>query len=421
MKKMLTAKFVEAVQPTTKRQEFTDTISPNLILVVQPTGTKSWAWRGMLGGKFKKLTLGNYPSHDLQAARAWANDITTHRDIGIDIQQQRKDEEEAARKEREQNTRTCDWLFDLYMEEEGSKRQSAAEKRRIYNHDIKPAIGHRLADEIEHDDLAKLLRDKAKTAPTQSNAMQSLIRRWFRWSVTIGRDISGMTKDPAADLVKLKTPAKRKRFLNDYEIGLFFRASAASSSRMIEPLMLILHTGVRRAEAFEAPWDEFDLHKGSWIIPEERAKNGMELVVPLPAEMVTMLKERQKITGNHRLVWPSYMSGDEENVAMSGFSKIVADLHSRMEKFAKADGRKVAKWSIHDLRRTVSSGMNALHDAADLPRIPAHIVERVLNHKIGGVAGVYNRYEYFAEKKAALRIWADHLRQIKRLSEKASA
>ena len=37
------------------------------------------------------------------------------------------------------------------------------------------------------------------------------------------------------------------------------------------------------------------------------------------------------------------------------------------------------------------------------------VVERVLGHRIGGVKGVYNRYRYIDEKRAALQLWAKEL------------
>jgi hypothetical protein len=44
--------------------------------------------------------------------------------------------------------------------------------------------------------------------------------------------------------------------------------------------------------------------------------------------------------------------------------------------------------------------------------IAPHIIEAVLNHVSGaraGVAGIYNRALYSAEKKAALERWAVHI------------
>jgi integrase len=65
-------------------------------------------------------------------------------------------------------------------------------------------------------------------------------------------------------------------------------------------------------------------------------------------------------------------------------------------------------WTLHDLRRTCASGMARLN-------IAPHIVEAVLNHKSGtikGVAAVYNRYSYAAEKRQALDAWARRVNEI---------
>jgi len=60
------------------------------------------------------------------------------------------------------------------------------------------------------------------------------------------------------------------------------------------------------------------------------------------------------------------------------------------------------------LRGTVATSLAGLG-------VPPHIIEAILNHKSGtvsGVAGIYNRHDYAAEKRAALQLWADHVAQI---------
>jgi hypothetical protein len=42
-------------------------------------------------------------------------------------------------------------------------------------------------------------------------------------------------------------------------------------------------------------------------------------------------------------------------------------------------------------------------------KIPSHIGERCLNHKIRGVEGVYDRYDYFEERKEALEKISEQL------------
>jgi integrase len=66
---------------------------------------------------------------------------------------------------------------------------------------------------------------------------------------------------------------------------------------------------------------------------------------------------------------------------------------------------KIPAWRLHDLRRTAATGMAELG-------IPPHIIEALLNHVSGaraGVAGIYNRALYSAEKKAGLERWATHI------------
>jgi hypothetical protein len=65
-------------------------------------------------------------------------------------------------------------------------------------------------------------------------------------------------------------------------------------------------------------------------------------------------------------------------------------------------------WTLHDIRRTVSTGMAK-------SGVPPHVTERVLNHKtcsLGGVAGVYNRFGYLPEMRAALDVWSGHILRI---------
>jgi hypothetical protein len=65
----------------------------------------------------------------------------------------------------------------------------------------------------------------------------------------------------------------------------------------------------------------------------------------------------------------------------------------------------MAPWRLHDVRRTVATGMASLG-------VQPHVVEAVLNHISGhkaGVAGIYNRAQYLPERRQALDLWANHV------------
>ena len=68
----------------------------------------------------------------------------------------------------------------------------------------------------------------------------------------------------------------------------------------------------------------------------------------------------------------------------------------------------VAGWRLHDLRRTIVSGMARLG-------IPPHVADKILNHQAGtisGVAAVYQRHDFLAERKEALDRWGTDVAQI---------
>ena len=62
-------------------------------------------------------------------------------------------------------------------------------------------------------------------------------------------------------------------------------------------------------------------------------------------------------------------------------------------------------WNVHDLRRTVATGLQRLG-------VRLEVTEAVLNHisgSRGGIAGVYQRHDWATEKRAALDSWGDHV------------
>jgi integrase len=69
-------------------------------------------------------------------------------------------------------------------------------------------------------------------------------------------------------------------------------------------------------------------------------------------------------------------------------------------------GQDIPAFTIHDLRRTAST---LLHESG----WPSDVVEKALNHTIGGVRGVYNRAEYEAQRREMLQFWADYIDELR--------
>jgi integrase len=89
------------------------------------------------------------------------------------------------------------------------------------------------------------------------------------------------------------------------------------------------------------------------------------------------------------------------------------DGRTRFQGYSKAKARLnrlsgVSDWTLHDLRRTVVSGMARLG-------VAPHVADKILNHQSGtisGVAAVYQRHEFLVERKQALKLWGEHVQAL---------
>jgi integrase len=171
-------------------------------------------------------------------------------------------------------------------------------------------------------------------------------------------------------------------------------------------LRFILLTATRRDEASAMQWAE--LEGDLWTIPAARYKTNIDFELPLSHAALGMLATLPKIE-KQGLVFTT--SG---NTRMGGFSKFKARFDARMldELRCAAEQRgdepakvTLARWTIHDLRRTARSLMTQ----AGVP--PDH-AERALGHVIGGVRGVYDRHGYRDEKRHAFEALAQQIERI---------
>jgi integrase len=160
-------------------------------------------------------------------------------------------------------------------------------------------------------------------------------------------------------------------------------------------MKLLVLTGARAGEVAGLRREE--LRGGAVLLPGSRTKNGREHLIPLsePASAVLTAAFAQR-RGERSLIF------GRRSGPFSGWSKCKRALDQRIAEIA---GKPLAPWRVHDLRRSFAT------HAAEIG-IQPHIIEQILNHQSGhkaGVAGIYNRASYEAEKRTALNRWAAHL------------
>ena len=392
----LTAATVDKMQPTDKRQEIPDTLCTGLYFVVQPTGKKGWQVRYRHGGTHRRMTLGAYPVLSLADARQRARAALAAAHEGRDP----AEEVRAAKAPTPEDDRNkLSAVIDLFMKRHASHNRRSDDVMAMFRREIIDKWGHRDIQSITKRDAIEVLDAIVdRGSPVTANRLRAHLNTLFNWAK--GRDI--ITANP---LDGIKPPAQEKprnRVLTDDEIRLFWQACDGLGYPFGPIYRLLLLTGQRLREVGEMEWREID--GDTWTLPEARSKNGDEHFIPLSAEAQAVLDALPNIGGR-------YLFTTTENSPVSGFTRAKARVDKLMADALNADlpeggePATIPSFTIHDLRRTAATGMAGL-------RFAPHVVEAVLNHRSGtrrGVAGVYNRFDYAEEKRAALEAWGRYV------------
>jgi integrase len=382
MARALTVKSVEAAAPGKDRQEIPDGYLRGLYLIVQPSGTKSWAVRYRHDGRPRKHTLGPYPLFDLKAAREAGSKA-------LRVAAEGHDPAHAKRQAADSVESAVDQFLERHVKRNYRPKPMREAERMLRLHVLGNWRG-RKASEISRAEIRRMLeRIVEGGAPIAANRVHGIVRKLFSWCV----EQDSIAASPCAEL---RPPAgkegSRDRVLNDDELRRVWQAAERLGPPSGAMVQLLILTGQRRNEVAQMQWGELDLEGRLWTLPRERVKNDRRHEVPLSPQAIKIIQELPRI-------------GERFAFTLNGAAPING--------FHKDKGRlddlsDVSDWVLHDLRRTVASGMARLG-------IGLAVIEKVLNHVGGsfaGIVGVYQRHEFAEEKRAALQTWADHVERL---------
>jgi len=367
-KRALSDLTVKRLKPPTNGQvDIFDAGYPGFALRVSYGGGKSWVYFYRIGGRLRRRSLGTYPAVTLAEARQLWRDAKHQVSLGRDPGWQRASDlnfESVAR----------EWL-----KRDQADKRSLKEVTRIVEKELIPEWGQRSIRDIRrHDILVLSDRIADRGATTMARRVMAYVHRLFRWAKS--RDL--IESNPATDLPKPGREVARDRVLTDAELAAVWKAAVEIGWPYGPAAQLLILTGARRAEIAELKWSE--IHGNTIKLSGARTKNAEPHDMPLSEQALDVLSRMPRIAGSEYVFGKPLRSGAWSNAKI---------------KFSAA---KIQPWRIHDLRRTVSTGMNELGTEP-------HIVEAVLGHTVKGVAGVYNRAKYEAAKRAALKAWGAHV------------
>jgi len=381
----LTDTALKALKPSATAYQRAD--GEGLVVEVKPSGRRTWMYRYRLQGKAEKLVIGTYPEVSLRDARD--AHFEARRAVARGDSPARA--KQAAKQEQPKAKTVALFAEQFFREIVQRDRKDTTIPRRYLDKQVIPAIGAKVVSEVNVDDVRAIIWAKKDQGFDAAAAdIHGLLKRLFDYALTCGQTtVNPLTGLPVRHVFKAKS---RTRALTPQEIGRFLRAAKESNIRrqFKVALHLILITMVRKSELMFARWSNVHLDSAEWNIPAESSKTGNAHTVYLSKQAVGLFRELRTLAGGSDFVLPGRSSLTRpfaHNAINSALKKALM-------------GQAIPAFTVHDLRRTAST---QLHEHG----WPSDVVEKALNHTIGGVRGVYNRAEYADKRKEMLHFWAD--------------
>jgi integrase len=371
---------VDALEPPPKGEIFAWCADkPGWGVRILASGRKSWVvqFRDKTG-KSRRHTIGDLRIVPLTIAEKRASELLSHAKLGIDLLGEEKAQRECRTAEAE---RSVGAMAQAYLSEpEVRRKRSFAEIERYLSTHWNPI--HHLSAEVvsRHHLVPELRRIASERGEIAANRARSALSTMFGHA--IGHGWLQREANPCQYLPKWSEHA-RERVLSLAELALIWQVAPEVNPTFGMVMRLLVLSGARRSEIAGLRWSEIDFDQAVIRLPGSRTKNARPHVIPLAPVAVEILEAVSRI--NDTLVF----------VGLGAWSYAKKALDTRAPLGAS--------WVIHDIRRSVATGLRE-HVGAD-----THLVELVLNHvggTRGGVAGTYDRSERLAERRRVLEAWA---------------
>lgn len=366
-----------------------------------------WKFRYRFAGKQRIMNIGGYASLSLAKARETAKELSAQVALGHDVAAEKQDRKKAAiaKMEAERTAWSVSHLCDQFYERVILPKWKHPDiVRRRINNDIKPHLGKMKAEDVKPRHIDELLQAIMKRgAPTVANDVLRWTKRIFDFAIK--RHVVETNPASAFDLSDAGgKESSRERWLSREEIIQLFAAMRKMLGRFsvenLHAVRLLLLLAVRKEELVAARWAEFDLDTAVWHLPAERTKTSVAIDIPLPDIAVHTLRELHQLANGSAYVFPARKMQHRMIPHID-----LNTLNAALAKHIRPNLPGIPTFTIHDFRRTARTHLASLG-------VDPFVAERCLNHKIKGVEGIYNRHDYFDERKSALNKWAALLQAL---------
>lgn len=377
-----------------------------LLFVVPNRGEPYWSLRYSFNGKRREKSLGKFEELTLAEARGEAETIRAMLREGVDPL--------SLSSLTKHSGMTFNELFrDMYENKLLKRLERPDIPKSKYDREIAKFIGHLKVEQVNAfhiRDILNIITDSGR--PTVANDVLDLLNNLFKHAIQLN-----ITLNNPASAFGYKDAGghepSRQRALTNVEIeqafSIFRKYPESFTRDNYLACCLLVVLGVRKSELIQAPWSEFDLDNAVWHLPKERTKKKFRAIkIPLLPLAVEWLKELKVRSHGSDYVFPArrkskkpYMGPDTINSAINSLFGI-----DKSKKIPPPNRMgDLEHFRVHDLRRTFRSIGSELKFQDD------HL-ERCLNHKISKLDEIYNKHDFFEQRKEIHRVIANYLKPL---------
>jgi integrase len=325
----------------------------------------------MVGKERSRVRIGHYPQWSVKDARAQALNVLSER----------------AGKPAPKRI-SFETAFQTFKQTHTSQKRASTrnEIERLIARHFLPKLRTRSMGDISATEITDIT-DKLIAKPGTCFHAFAAIRLIFRWAVR--RKI--IDRSPLEGMPSPVAAGHRDRVLTDDELREILRTAISIDTTFARLVRFLILSGQRRAQAarFRGAYINESETLLAWPATEMKGKRPHS--IPLTGGMRDLLKHAPA---------EGYVFGARGTASpFSGFSKCKA----AFDKCLIA----VAPWTLHDLRRTFSTGLARL-------RVAPHIKEMLLSHASAKdpVEAIYDRHTYMDEQRQALELWEAKLQSL---------
>ena len=364
--------------PVGKRVDYFDTTTNHLTLRVSHVGTKAFVLYRKIDGIAERLTLGRYPTMTIDQARQMVAQLNGSIAVGNNPAEDKRSLRQESTlgevfkrymveyaKPHKKSWEIDEQRYNVHLIHWQNKKLSAIKKQHVQKLLVYIADHQRMIEGIDKVGRRKVKKVGGKGA---SNQILRLLRKVFNLAIDWGWD----GYNPCTRIKEYKSKS-RDRFLEGDERPKFFEALGEEPNTTARDYILAsLLTGARRTNVLEMRWDEINLERKEWLIPE--TKNGESQRLPLISAMLTLLKDRKVKGGDSEWVFPSHGSTGHLTNPDKTWKRVLS----------RAGIEDVRGTWLRDLRRSMVSWQ--ANTGASLS-----VIGKSLNHKNVNTTAIYAR------------------------------